>query len=91
MPPNIGASTGASAITDEMIDISRAAWRPEYRSRTTARDSTTPPAPPKACRTRAPISISTDVDMAHSTVAIRKMPIDSSSTDLRPCRSENGP
>ena len=91
VPPIIGASTGATAITEEMIDSSRPARAPEYMSRTMARVTTTAPEPPSACATRARISISIDVASMQTIVAAQNSATAASRTGLRPSRSDTGP
>ena len=58
-----------------MIAAMRASSRPmrepSYMSRTTARPSTLAPEPPTACRKRAAISISIEVENAQASVARR--------------------
>jgi hypothetical protein len=63
-PPKSGARIGATPITSTSRDNIRAAAAPECRSRTTARATTMPTAPPKACTARKAINMEMDDDSA---------------------------
>jgi hypothetical protein len=56
-----------------------------------ARATTTPPEPPSAWAKRATISISMDVDSAHTRLAAQYSATATISTGLRPCLSDTGP
>jgi hypothetical protein len=68
-PPSTGARIGAAPLTSMSSEKNRAASRPEYRSRTTARAITMPAAPASPWTKRSTTSAYTDGASAHSSDA----------------------
>jgi hypothetical protein len=85
--PIWGATIGPVPVIIISIEKKRAAVGPESRSRTTAREMTTPAAPPSPCTSRRAISCQTDVASAQAMEAAMKATIPTSRGGRLPQRS----
>jgi len=83
-PPSTGAISGAMVITRITNDIMRAARRPEYRSRTTARAITGPAAAPKPWMSRPTSNASMPVAKPQISVAAPYIKMPASNGRRRP-------